>query len=369
MTPSITEAQADLLARQVLTRRLHVRPNENVTIETYPSALPWATALVRETRRLRAHPLLFYEDERSYWRALDEGRASLIGTPGAPEWAALERTDAYIYFWGPEDQARAAQLSESTWSKITAYNRRWYEVAKKAGLRGARMGIARVTEKNARFWGVPMGSWQREVYAATVRDPATLRRDAARLEKVLAEGHTIRLRHSNGTDLTLGLAGRSPLVATGELTPQSMATRSGRMTSIPDANVLAAVDEATAEGRVVSNRTSSMVGEPLQAGRLSFAGGRLKGFSFSKGGSAFRTAYRGGSSGKDRPSFLEIGLDADVRIAPGLEESERGAVTVGVGRNAPFGGKTSSSFLGYVTVGGADLFVDERPVVRSGRLV
>jgi len=167
----------------------------------------------------------------------------------------------------------------------------------------------------------------------------------------------------------LGLAGRSALAATGEVTPAARATRFGRMTSVPDANVYVAVDETTADGRVVSNRTNSMLAEPLEGGRFTFREGRLKGFSFSKGGSPFRKAYRAGGPGKDRPSFLEIGLDPDVRVAPGLEESERGAVTVGAGGNAPFGGKTSSSFLGYVTVGGADLFIDDRPVVRGGRLV
>jgi len=369
MATPISEARADLLARRVLTQRLRVRPKENVTIETYPQALPWATAFVREARRLGAHPLLHYEDERSFWRAVDEGRASLIGTPGAPEWAALERTDVYVYFWGPEHQARRARLSESTWSKVTAFNSRWYEVAKKAGLRGARMGIARVTEQNARFWGVAMGAWQREVYAASVRDPGTLRRDAKRVQQALARGRTVRLCHPNGTDLTLALAGRSPLTYTGEVTPPAMRTRFGWMTSVPDANVLVAVDESTAEGRVVSNRTNSGFGEPLRGGRLTFREGRLHEFSFSKGRSVFQDAYRTGGSGKDRPSFLEVGLDADLRIAPGLEESERGAVTVGVGRNAPFGGKTSTDFLGYVTVGQADLFIDDRPVIRGGRLV
>jgi hypothetical protein len=52
-----------------------------------------------------------------------------------------------------------------------------------------------------------------------------------------------------------------------------------------------------------------------------------------------------------------------------FEESERGALTVGVGRNAGFGGKNTSSFFGFLTVGGAELLVDDTPVVRGGRLV
>jgi len=369
MSPLITEAQADLLARRVLQDRLHVRPKENVTIEAYPTALPWATAFVREARRLGAHPLFLYEDEPSYWRAVEEGRASLVGSPGDQEWAVLEKTDAYVYFWGPEDQTRAARLPESTWTKLTAFNGRWYDVARKSGVRGARMGIARVTEKNARFWRVAVGRWMREVYQASVRSPAQLQKDAARFGRILEKGKTVRIRHSNGTDLTLGLAHRHAVVGIGEVTRESMATRFGNMASVPDANVYVAVDEETADGRLISNRVNSSFGKPLTGGRFTFLGGRLQGFSFAQGGKEFRTAYQPAGPGKDRPSFIEIGLDAGIRTAPMLEESERGAVTVGVGRNAQLGGKTTTNFFGFITVGAADLFIDGRRVVRGGRLV
>jgi leucyl aminopeptidase (aminopeptidase T) len=36
---------------------------------------------------------------------------------------------------------------------------------------------------------------------------------------LLARGHTVRLRHFNGADLTFGRAGRSPLTAAGKVTP------------------------------------------------------------------------------------------------------------------------------------------------------
>ena len=65
--------EADRLARQVLTVRLRLKAGENVTIETYPTALPWALGFVREARRLGARPVLHYEDERSYWTAVDVG--------------------------------------------------------------------------------------------------------------------------------------------------------------------------------------------------------------------------------------------------------------------------------------------------------
>jgi leucyl aminopeptidase (aminopeptidase T) len=360
---------ADRLARGVLRQRLRVKSKENVTIETYPSSLPWATGFVREARRLGARPLLLYEDEGSYWSAVDEGRASVVGSPGEHEWAALEDSDAYIYFWGPEDLARRRRVPEKEAETLVAFNQRWYQVAHKAGLRGARMGIARVTEANARFFHVPLASWREQVYRASVRDPATLRVAANRIGRRLEHGRNVRIRHKNGTDLSLALADRSATVSVGDVTPEALKTPFGSMANVPDGSVYVSVDETTADGVFVANRpTTAAFRTPVLGGRFRFRNGRLAGASFGRGGAEFRSEYRAASPGKDRPSFVEVGLDPAVAGAPMLEEAELGAVTVGVGRNAGFGGKTKSDFLAYLTLAGAELSIDGRTVVRGGRL-
>ncbi|MFY9717948.1 MAG: aminopeptidase [Thermoplasmata archaeon] len=361
--------QADQLARSVLTRRLKLRPKENVTIETYPSSLGWAAGFVREARRLGARPLLHYEDESSYWTAVEEGRTGLLGAPGEHEWGALEGTDVYIYFWGPEDIARRSRLSESEQEKLTAFNRQWYETARKSKVRGARMMIARVTEPNAKLWGVPIGTWRRELFAASMRDPALLKRGADRVERAFERGREVRIRHPNGTDLSLALAHRTVQVTLGAITPEGLKSRFGSMINVPDATVYTSVDESTAEGTLVANRPTTTGVAQRTGGRFRFKDGQLVGYRFSKGGASFAKEFRGSGTGRDRPSFLEVGLDPSIGQAPGLEEMVRGAVTAGVGGNVGFGGKTKVDFLSYLTVAGAELRVDGRPLVRGGRVV
>jgi leucyl aminopeptidase (aminopeptidase T) len=366
--PSVESA--DRLARSVLRRRLAVKAGEAVTIEAYPSALPWATGFVREARRLGARPLLLYEDERSYWTAVSEGRTSLVGSPGANEWGALEGSDVYVYFWGPEDLPRRRSLPDREAEQLVAFNTRWYETARKAGVRGVRMGIARATEPNARFFGVPVTSWREKVYDASVRDPAAFRAAAARVARRLEKGRSVRIRHPNGTDLTLALAGRRPYVTLGEVTATSRKTAFGSMASVPDASVYVAVDESTADGTFVANRTSTAAFfRPVDGGRFRFRDGRLVGHAFGRGGAAFRNAFRAAGAGRDRPAFVEVGFDPSLAGVPLLEEAEAGAVTVGVGGNVGFGGRTKVDFLGYLTVGGAELTVDGRPLVRGGRVL
>lgn len=87
-------SEAHRLARHVLTSRLESQRGENVTIETFPTALPWAIGLVREARRLGARRLFHYED--ACWTATDEGGLATLGTPGSHDWAALAETEVYI---------------------------------------------------------------------------------------------------------------------------------------------------------------------------------------------------------------------------------------------------------------------------------
>jgi hypothetical protein len=98
-------------------------------------------------------------------------------------------------------------------------------------------------------------------------------------------------------------------------------------------------------------------------------GGHLVEQSYGEGAASVRKEYASARTGRDLPAMLEVGLDPSVRIAPNLEENERGAVSVGVGSNVGFGGKTRSSFIAHLTVAGANLTIDGRTIVRAGRIV
>lgn len=367
-----TLRDADRLARQVLRSRLGVKAGENVTIEVFPASLPWAAGFVREARRLGAHPLVHYEDETSYWAAVEDGKAELIGHPGSHEWASLDETDVYVFFWGPEDEQRMRGLPEKLQEALTAYNMKWYERARKAGVRGVRMALARATPANARRWGVSLDAWRNELLASSMLDPKVMSRDAEKLRKALQGAGEVRVRHANGTDLRLELVRRKPVVVTGLATPgfiRKSAGRFGFMANVPDGSVYVAANESSADGTVVSNRSITAFQSPIRGARWSFRGGRLVAQSYASGGGLIRKAYSDGKKGRDHPAMVEVGLDPTTRMAPGMQENERGAVSIGVGSNVGFGGTTDANFNAILTVAGADLSVDGRDIVRKGRIL
>ena len=370
--PDPSPQDADRLARRVLTTRLGLKAGENVTIEVFPSSLPWATGFVREARRLGAYPLVHYEDEASYWAAVDDGKADLIGNPGSHEWATLDETNAYVFFWGPEDERRMRGLPDKLQERLTAYNMKWYQRAGKAGVRGVRMAIARATPENARHWGVSLDAWKRELLAASSLDPRTLARDAEKVRRVFEGAGEVRVRHPNGTDLRLRLIRRKATVVTGLATPEAIRKRPGRfgfMASVPDGSVYVAPHEKFAEGIVVANRNVAGFAEPITGSRWTFRDGRLVEQRYRSGGAVIRRAYSSGKRGRDLPAMVEVGLDPTVHIAPGMQENERGAVSIGLGSNVAFGGSTNAGFNAILTVSGAELSVDGRVIVRGGRIL
>ncbi len=216
--------------------------------------------------------------------------------------------------------------------------------------------------------GFPSGRGVTRCSAPRRATSARLVRDARRLEGVLDRGHSVRLTHPNGTDLTLALAARPMQEQLGRVTPKNVKSRFGMMTSVPEALIYVTVDEGTAEGTFVANLPTRAAGPAKEGGSWRFENGRLKEWQYRRGKAAFQKDYQAGTAGRDQPAVLEIGLDSGLRISPGLEESGRGVLSVGVGGNKGWGGKNSSSFSDWLSLTGGDLTIDNRRVVRRGRV-
>ena len=363
MTPSVpSEETLSKFARSVLTRNLRVRPGERVTIEAWPHTLPWAVALARESRRLGAFPLVLHEDETAYWDTVANGGARILGTVGDHEWATLSKTDVYIHMWGPGDRVRLASLPPAQGRRLTAFNDEWYDRARKAGVRGARLEIGRPYPSLAEAYRVDIRTWADQVVAATLVPPHELERRAGPVMRALARGRTLRITHSNGTDLTLGLARRAPIAQFGRPRVGDRKQPLSFLCNLPAGAVLVALDESVASGTIVGNRTCYYEDGVATGPILEFREGRLVGARFGSGGERFDGPFRTAGAGRDRPGRFSLGLNPKLRDTPQLEDVEADAVTVSVGGNQYLGGKNRSRFFGWAVTAGATVAVDGRPI-------
>jgi len=357
---------ASKIAASILRKNLRVKPGETVTIEAWTHTLPWAIALAREARRLKALPIMLYEDEAAYWDVVDDGGAKVLGTTAGHEFGALSKTDVYVHMWGPGDRVRLNALPETQRGALFGFNGNWYTTARKAGVRGARLELGRPYPTLERAYGVDRDEWMGQLAAATLVDPAELERRAAPIAKALGRGRKLRITGANGTDLTLGLARRTPRTYVGRPVTGDPKRPFDFLCNLPSGAVRVALDESVADGTIIGNRTCYYDDGVATEPTFEFARGKLTSARFATGSERFDGPFREGGKGRDRPGFLSIGLNPALRNTPQVEDIEAGAVLVSIGGNGNLGGKNRSPFFGWSILAGATVEVDGKPLAIPG---
>lgn len=321
--------------------------------------LPWATALARETRRLKAFPLVLYEDEDAYWDSVDAREDEVLGATPTHEWAALGKTNVYVHMWNAGDRLRMESLGPARVEKLFGWNPAWYKTAAKAGLRGSRLDIGRPFPSLAKIYGVDQAAWMDQLVDATLVDPDRMNAAGKPIARALERGRRVRIYDGHGTDLTLGLAHRRARLDTGRLSKADLKQPFGMLNLLPAGVLRVALDESVADGTIVANRPSYNDVGMSTGGIFEFRNGRLVRHHFDKGSSFFDKGFRKGGKGRDRPGYLAIGLNPKLRNTPQLEDREMGAITVTVGNNQFMpGGKNKARFSGIVVNAGARVEID-----------
>jgi len=301
---------------------------------------------------------MLYEDEATYWDSVDGGDAKVVGTAAAHEWAALSKTNVYIHMWGPGDRVRLNALPPAQRESVFRFNPSWYDQARKAGLRGARLELGRPYPTLAKAYGVDERTWVDQVVNGTLVDPAELEKRARPLVKALQSGKKLHITHPNGTDLTLGLAKRRVNANIGRPIPGDPKRPFDMLTFLPAGSLRVSLDETVADGTIVGNRTCYFDDGVARGPTFEFSRGKLTEAHFDTGGERFDGPFQKGGVGRDRPGFLAIGLNPALHDTPQLEDIEAGAVLVSVGGNRNLGGKNRSPFFGWSIVAGGSAEVD-----------
>ncbi|HEV2449238.1 MAG TPA: hypothetical protein VGU43_02375 [Thermoplasmata archaeon] len=365
------ESAPAALAQRLLGTALRVRAGENVVVETWNHTLPYALACVLEARRRGAHPILHFEDEGLYWRSIDSAPSvARWATPGGHEWAALDRTHAYVFFPGPADRPRLRALPPGTRVGLTGFQDEWYRRARRARLRAVRSALGYASEAQAEHWGVSASTWRGQLLRGALDpEPEAVVRLGKLAARKLAKGRVLRITAPNGTDCSVKLRGRAPVVDDGVVGPEDLRTGQNMAVS-PPGSVVVAIDERSADGLLIANRPSFLPTGRAEGGQWEFRQGRLVNSWFTEGQAAFDEAYQAAPKGKDQAGLFSIGINPALPPAtPQVEDQEEGAVTLAIGGNRAFGGSNRCPFLSWIVVGEATVAIDGMPLADRGKLL
>ncbi|HYA57162.1 MAG TPA: aminopeptidase [Thermoplasmata archaeon] len=359
------------VARALVGSALSLRRGEHLVVSTWNHTLPWASALVAESRRIGARPLLLLEDEGAFWHSLDTAVSPRSWARlSSPARSALRHADAFLYFPGPADRPRLHALPPQLQSPFLGAEDEWLRRARATGLRAVRCLLGYASDAQAEHWAVPGALWRSQlVRGITQVDYGELKANGAKAARLLARGRELHLQAGNGTDVRFRLRGRTPWVDDGQVDAEDR-RRGQVVATAPAGSVVVAVDEHSATGVAVSNRPSFLRPGRVEGAQWELEGGRLRNYWYTDGGEAFDEEFAAAPRGRETVGLVALGLnDALDRSVPQAEDQPAGTVTVAIGGNTHYGGRNRCRFLSWITVGEATVAVDGRPLVDRGKIL
>ncbi len=300
---------------------LGVRDGEEVLVIANPATLGLGERLRGEAGRAGADAVL----------ALMAERATHAGEPPGPVAAAMAAADVVL--------APTVQSLSHT------------DARKRASEAGARIAtLPGVTE---------------EMLARVMSaDMAELRRRGHAIADVLDAGTEARITCANGSDLRLGLEGRSAIPDAGELSGPAA------FGNLPCGEGFISPDDRACEGTLVVDGTIAEVGVPAAPVTLTVEGGRLTDATGSEGEALMKLLAAGG---EQATTIAELGIGTNEKaiLTGNVLEDEKllGTAHVAFGASAAIGGRIQVPVHLDCVIMRPVVTVDGTEIVRDGELL
>jgi leucyl aminopeptidase (aminopeptidase T) len=219
------------------------------------------------------------------------------------------------------------------------------------------------SEAGARIATLP-GVTEQMLARVMSADMAELRRRGRAIADILDAGAEARITCGNGSDLRLGLEGRTAIPDAGELTDR------GAFGNLPCGEGFISPDDRACEGTLVVDGTIAEVGIPSAPVTLTVEGGRLTGATGAEGAALVELLTASGDEGRT-VAELGVGTNEKAKLSGNVLEDEKllGTVHVAFGASAAIGGRIQVPVHLDCVVMRPVLTVDGAEIVRDGKLL
>ncbi len=300
---------------------LGVRAGEEVLVIANPATLELGERLRGEAGRAGADAVL----------ALMAERASHAAEPPSPIAAAMRAADVVL--------APTVQSLSHTASRKAA------------------------SEAGARIATLP-GVTEEMLARVMSADMAELRRRGRGIADALDTGTEARITCANGSDLRMGLAGRTAIPDAGELSAP------GAFGNLPCGEGFISPDDSACEGTLVVDGTIAGVGIPAEPVTLTVSGGRLVEATGAEG-AALLSLLR--EHGEEATTIAELGVGTNERaeLTGNVLEDEKllGTAHVAFGASQAIGGRIQVPVHLDCVVMRPAVSIDGTEIVRDGELL
>lgn len=347
---------------------LRVRPDDVVTVNTWPHTIELSDAILEECYKVGADAMAILDTDRSYFSQLEILPEDNLRVTSKHCLGVAEYTTVNIFIGGPANPIRMRKIPREKFAAIFEGEKAHMDKSREKKIRGAYLAHGMVTPERARTYGINFQRWKRMMDSAiAVRydDMSILgRRVASNLERA----REVRVRSRIGTDLRFSILGRQTQINDGIIDDDDL-KRGLFSTTLPTGSVTVSVVEDSASGKATFDLPVPQVGRLIHRLQWIFENGRVTAFNADKNLDAVKPIFERAHGDKDKIASLTIGLNGRVRTGFMLDSLSKGAVTIGIGSNLDIGGKNNSDYGFQATLSQATIELDGRTLIENGRIV
>ena len=166
------------------------------------------------------------------------------------------------------------------------------------------------------------------------------------MKELLKAGKEVQITNKNGTDLKVRIENRPVFASDGITSAEDLTAGLAAMqVYLPAGEVFVTPVPGTAEGIVVVDHDFYQ-GKLIEGITLTFKAGKLTSMTAKSGLEPLMAMYDAAGPGKEEFSFIDIGINPDVKIKSGsmlLTWIPSGMLTIGIGNNIWAGGESRYS--------------------------
>lgn len=375
LTSAMATAQDDArLATQITGVSTGVQPGDVVVVFGGRHTLPQMEAIAIEAQKAGGMVnMLLNTDKvaRSYWTEVDDAYLKLV-----PEYfgAWLNVVDVWISLPAIEDPPKVfGDIAPERFALGAPGNQMFNDMLNSTPLRG--MFVSYPLEADARTNGLAFDDYAAMQWAAITADYEAISKTGNGLAAKLSGAQEVKITSPAGTDLTFSMGDRRVFVADGIVTPEEAESELflERWTSLPSGLVFAAVNETSANGRVVIPKERCQF-KPMTDVEFDVRNGDIEGFKAGENGACFEEAMAPYEGPANRLGGFSIGLNPKLKV---MEEGDAdyrpdeaaGMVEISFGDNQLLGGENKTTGGFSFSISNATVIVDGEVVVRDGTLV
>jgi aminopeptidase len=351
----VADARIEEYARLLVGRCIDVQPGMQVAVKSRPGAQPLVQAVAREIARRGAYALLWLEfgplDVDLEWAK--EAPPELLGAPAPIVQHLYDTVDAWMHIGAPEDPHEGADLSHDRDQLYSKMVRPF--TARRLSFEIPWVGCRYPTQVQAADAGMTLEEFTEFLYGACLLDWDAVAARMERYKERFDAASEVRIVGA-GTDLRLGLEGRTGMIDDGHL-------------NMPGGEFFFSPVEDATEGVIAFSEYPAVEsGHECEGVRLVFEGGRVVDAS-AQTDEEWLFAQLDADDGARVLGELGIGCNPGIQRHTKntlFDEKIDGTVHLAIGAGFPFVGGTNESVVHW------DMVKDLRPggqILLDGELV